>query len=57
MLCLTKCDYMSSSCYVFRKRAHVLTDTITERSRAVAIIVTADMLFDCHDVVVQGDEV
>ena len=54
---MTKCDYMSSSCYVFRKRTHVLTDTITERFRAVAIIVTADMLFDCHDVVVQGDEV
>ena len=39
MLCLTKYDYMSSSCYVFRKRTCVLTEATTEHSRVMTIVV------------------
>ena len=45
MLCLTKCDYMSSSRYAFGKRAHVLTEAITKYSRAMIIVVTVVMCF------------
>jgi len=40
MLRLTKCDYMISLRYIFWKRAHVLTEAITERSIAIVIVVT-----------------
>ena len=40
MLCLTKCVYIISLRYVFGERDHILTEAITERSRAMAIVVT-----------------
>jgi len=45
MLCLTKCDYMSSSYYAFGNRAHVLTEVITEHSRTTIIVVIVVVCF------------
>jgi len=45
ILCLTKCDYMISLRYVFGERAHVLTEAITEHSRAMTMVVTVVMSF------------
>jgi len=42
---LTKCDYMSSLRYVFGKRAHVMTETIADHSRAMTIVMIVIMLF------------
>jgi len=38
----------------FGKRAHVLTEAITEHSRVMAIVVTVVMLFYCHDMVLHN---
>ena len=45
ILCSTKYDYMSSSCYVFRKGAYVLTEATTEHFRVMTIVVAVVMWF------------